>query len=165
MDLRQTAFGRGKRITDIRFAARSGRKRSVLFGVGDGNKRTSVRGKCRRQEATKASGALSLYSLRKSAIGTRSTELHEEQCDRKAECAADHGFPGARWQYRIAERDRRRLKRAPTPRYDFRKASRSALIISACVVGMPCGNSLYIFSVPFLSNFADKGPASAYGTI
>src|SRR5476649_1003541 len=32
-------------------------------------------------------------------------------------------------------------------RYPFRKASRSALIVSACVVGMPCGKSLYVFSV------------------
>src|ERR1700751_1337499 len=34
-------------------------------------------------------------------------------------------------------------------RYAFRKASRSALIVSALVVGMPCGNALYVFSVPF----------------
>jgi hypothetical protein len=26
--------------------------------------------------------------------------------------------------------------------YTFRKASRSALIVSACVVGIPCGKSL-----------------------
>ena len=45
-------------------------------------------------------------------------------------------------QYHIAETDRRRLKGAFTLRYDFRKASRSALMISACVVGMPCGKSL-----------------------
>jgi hypothetical protein len=39
----------------------------------------------------------------------------------------------------------------PGPRVgqDFRKASRSTLIVSAWVVGMPCGNPLYVFSVPF----------------
>ncbi len=29
-----------------------------------------------------------------------------------------------------------------TERYAFRKVSRSALTVSACVVGMPCGRSL-----------------------
>jgi hypothetical protein len=43
---------------------------------------------------------------------------------------------------------------------DCRKASRSALIVSACVVGMPCGNPVYVFSVPFCRSFADSGPAA-----
>src|SRR5579862_7766315 len=47
----------------------------------------------------------------------------------------------------------------------LRNASRSALILSACVVGMPCGKSLYVISVPFFSNFAAFGPAATYGTI
>src|SRR5205807_8379040 len=47
----------------------------------------------------------------------------------------------------------------------FRKLSRSALMVSASVVGMPCGKPLYVFKVLFCSNFADSGPESAYGTI
>src|SRR4030095_14422224 len=39
-------------------------------------------------------------------------------------------------------------------------ASRSLLMISAWVVIMPCGESLYVFSVLFLSSFADSGPAA-----
>src|SRR5207244_5152809 len=45
--------------------------------------------------------------------------------------------------------------------YAFRKASRSALIVSASVVGIPCGKPLYVFKVLFLSNSADSGPESA----
>ena len=44
-------------------------------------------------------------------------------------------------------------------------ASRSALMVPASVVGIPCGKPLYVFSVPFFSNFADSGAESAYGTI
>jgi hypothetical protein len=70
---------------------------------------------------------------------------------------------------RGAERMRREGRSVPPAAYYpydcFRKASRSALIVSACVVGMPCGKPLYVFSVPFFSSFADNGPASAYGTI
>jgi hypothetical protein len=44
---------------------------------------------------------------------------------------------------------------------DCRKASRSASIVSAWVVGMPCGNPWYVFSVPFCTSFADSGPESA----
>jgi hypothetical protein len=44
---------------------------------------------------------------------------------------------------------------------DSRKASRSALIVSASVVGMPCGKPVYVFSVPFCRSSADSGPASA----
>jgi hypothetical protein len=40
-------------------------------------------------------------------------------------------------------------------------ASRSGLIVSACVVGMPCGKPLYVFSVPFCTSSADSGPESA----
>jgi len=42
-----------------------------------------------------------------------------------------------------------------------RKASRSALIVSACVVGMPWGKPLYVLSVPFCTSLADRGPESA----
>jgi len=42
----------------------------------------------------------------------------------------------------------------------LKNASRSALIVSACVVGMPCGEFLYVLSVPFLRSFADNGPES-----
>jgi hypothetical protein len=59
-----------------------------------------------------------------------------------------------------------RFVSCPSPYYLLRrKASRSALIVSACVVGIPCGKSLYVLRTPFFSSFADKGPASAYGTI
>jgi hypothetical protein len=44
---------------------------------------------------------------------------------------------------------------------DCTKASRSGLIVSACVVGMPCGKPLYVFSVPFCTSSADSGPESA----
>ena len=44
---------------------------------------------------------------------------------------------------------------------EFNQASRSALIVAAWVVGMPCGNPLYVFSVPFRTSFADSGPESA----
>jgi hypothetical protein len=44
---------------------------------------------------------------------------------------------------------------------DCTKASRSALMVSASVVGMPCGNPLYVFSVPFCRSRADSGPESA----
>jgi putative transposase len=44
---------------------------------------------------------------------------------------------------------------------DCTKASRSALIVSAWVVGIPCGNPLYVFSVPFCTSRADSGPESA----
>ena len=36
---------------------------------------------------------------------------------------------------------------------DRRNSSRSALIVAASVVGMPCGNPAYVFSVPFCSSF------------
>ena len=36
-------------------------------------------------------------------------------------------------------------------------ANKSALIVAASVVGIPCGNPGYDFNVPFGSNFADKG--------
>ncbi|GJH38545.1 hypothetical protein CBA19CS91_37330 [Paraburkholderia hospita] len=43
----------------------------------------------------------------------------------------------------------------------FTNASGSALIASALVVGTPCGKPAYIFRVPFLTSFADRGPESA----
>src|SRR5207237_5064419 len=59
-----------------------------------------------------------------------------------------------------------RHPREPRPLgYAFRKASKSALMVSASVVGIPCGKPLYVFNVLFRSNFADNGPESAYGTI
>ena len=53
----------------------------------------------------------------------------------------------------------------PLGRYALMNASRSALIVAASVVGMPCGKPLYVFSVPFFNSFADSGAESAYGTI
>jgi hypothetical protein len=50
-------------------------------------------------------------------------------------------------------------------RCSLKKASRSALIWDAWVVGMPCGKPGYTFSVAFFSIFADMGPAAAIGTI
>jgi hypothetical protein len=50
-------------------------------------------------------------------------------------------------------------------RYDLKKARRSGLIVSACVVGMPWGKPLYVLSVPFFKSFAERGAESAYGTI
>jgi hypothetical protein len=44
---------------------------------------------------------------------------------------------------------------------DCNQASRSALIVAAWVVGMPCGNPWYVFSVPFCTSLADSGPESA----
>jgi len=44
-------------------------------------------------------------------------------------------------------------------------ASRSALMVLASVVHIPCGKPLYVLSVPFFTSLADSGPASAYGTI
>src|ERR1700722_12024487 len=42
--------------------------------------------------------------------------------------------------------------------YPLMKARRSALMVGASVVGMPCGKPLYVFSVPFFRSFADSGP-------
>jgi uncharacterized protein YbjT (DUF2867 family) len=44
---------------------------------------------------------------------------------------------------------------------EFNQASRSALIAGAWVVGIPCGNPWYVFSVPFCTSRADSGPESA----
>ena len=44
---------------------------------------------------------------------------------------------------------------------EFNQASRSALIVGAWVVGIPCGNPWYVFSVPFCTSRADSGPESA----
>src|SRR4029078_4020216 len=48
---------------------------------------------------------------------------------------------------------------AVTP--ERRKISRSALIVSAFVVGMPCGKLLWVFSVPFFNSLADNREESA----
>jgi hypothetical protein len=48
---------------------------------------------------------------------------------------------------------------AATP--ERRKASKSLFIVSAFVVGMPCGKFLYVFSVPFFTSLADNGAESA----
>jgi hypothetical protein len=45
------------------------------------------------------------------------------------------------------------------------KANRSASVECTCVVGMPCGKPLQVFSVPFFISFADNGPAAAWGKI
>jgi hypothetical protein len=41
------------------------------------------------------------------------------------------------------------------------KASRSALIVSAWVVGMPCGKPGYFFRVPFCISSTARGPEVA----
>ena len=48
-----------------------------------------------------------------------------------------------------------------SPRQDCSQASRSALMVSAWVVGMPCGKPAYVLRVLFCSSCADSGPASA----
>ncbi len=45
--------------------------------------------------------------------------------------------------------------------YDWMKSSRSALMVSASVVGMPWGKPGYVLSVPFCTSLADSGPESA----
>ncbi len=70
------------------------------------------------------------------------------------------------WWQRLRHNCRSSLVRSlPTPSrladQDCKKASRSALIVSAWVVGMPCGNPEYVFSVPFCTSCADSGPESA----
>src|SRR6267378_2680203 len=58
------------------------------------------------------------------------------------------------------------ISHAPTPnRCSLKNASRSALIWSALVVGMPCGKPGYTFSVAFLTIFADIRAAAPIGTI
>ena len=46
---------------------------------------------------------------------------------------------------------------------DWMKASRSALMTSACVVGMPCGKPAYVFSVPFWTSWTARGPEPPAG--
>jgi hypothetical protein len=41
--------------------------------------------------------------------------------------------------------------------HSLRKSSRSALIVSASVLGIPCGKPSYVFSVPFCRSRADSG--------
>ena len=50
-------------------------------------------------------------------------------------------------------------------RFSLINASRSALIVSALVVGIPCGNPGYTFSVAPFTSFADCRAAAAIGTI
>ena len=46
--------------------------------------------------------------------------------------------------------------------------SKSLLIVSACVAGIPCGKPAYVFSVPFCTSFCTsstaRGPEVALGT-
>ena len=41
--------------------------------------------------------------------------------------------------------------------YDFKNSKMSLLIVSASVVGIPCGNPGYDISFPFFNNFAALG--------
>jgi hypothetical protein len=96
-----------------------------------------------------------------SEAGTRSAATLASACRGKAG-AASSCLP----RHAAAESHRRRMLAADpvsqwTNSQDCRKASRSALIVSACVVGQPCGNPLYVFSVPFCRSSADSGPESA----
>jgi hypothetical protein len=54
---------------------------------------------------------------------------------------------------------------AAASRLFLMNANRSALIVSALVVGIPWGKPGYIFSVEFFTSFADSGAAAAIGTI
>jgi hypothetical protein len=57
----------------------------------------------------------------------------------------------------------RATSRPPSQRVDqdCKKASRSALIVSAWVVGMPCGNPWYVLSVPLCTSSTDSGAESS----
>jgi hypothetical protein len=44
---------------------------------------------------------------------------------------------------------------------DWMNVSRSLLIVSACVVGIPCGKPAYVFSVPFCTSSTARGPEVA----
>jgi hypothetical protein len=44
---------------------------------------------------------------------------------------------------------------------DWINASKSLLIVSACVVGIPCGKPGYVFSVPFFTSSTARGPELA----
>ncbi|MGH3298350.1 MAG: hypothetical protein ACRDP7_41820 [Trebonia sp.] len=47
---------------------------------------------------------------------------------------------------------------------DWINASKSLLIVSACVVGIPCGKPVYVFSVPFCTSLTVRGPEVSWGT-
>jgi hypothetical protein len=44
---------------------------------------------------------------------------------------------------------------------DWMDLSKSLLIVSACMVGIPCGNPAYVFSVPFCTSSTARGPEVA----
>ena len=44
---------------------------------------------------------------------------------------------------------------------DWINASKSLLIVSACVVSIPCGKPAYVFSVPFCTSSTARGPELA----
>jgi hypothetical protein len=44
---------------------------------------------------------------------------------------------------------------------DWMNASRSLLMVSACVVGIPWGKPGYVFSVPFCTSWTARGPEVA----
>ena len=46
-------------------------------------------------------------------------------------------------------------------RHDLMNARKSALIVAASVVGIPCGKPLYVFKSPCLRRRADRGAESA----
>jgi len=50
-------------------------------------------------------------------------------------------------------------------RQDLIKASRSALMVAASVVGIPCGKPGYEISFPFFKSFTAFAPVSENGTI
>jgi hypothetical protein len=41
---------------------------------------------------------------------------------------------------------------------DWMNVNKSLLIVSACVVGIPCGKPAYVFSVPFCTSLTARGP-------
>ena len=79
-----------------------------------------------------AFGSLARFWLRAGYFGSAAMGGHS-RCRRPYLKSANNGPPN-----RIRPPGRRLLSRP----YAFRKASKSALIVSACVVGMPCGKPL-----------------------
>lgn len=64
-------------------------------------------------------------------------------------------------QNRTEDRGHVKFHTAATRAFAAMNSSRSALIWSAFVVGMPCGKPLYVFKIAPFTNFAVRGAESA----
>jgi DNA-binding NarL/FixJ family response regulator len=99
----------------------------------------------------RSTGRAALVTARESPFRSRSTQ--------RTACSISRYYgaspASACLSRKLLSRSQRRIDQ------DFKNASRSVLIVSASVVGMPCGNPGYDLSVPFGSSLADRGPASA----